>query len=83
MLLKQMNEVVKNLFYTVPNLAGVVEILKKNKTREEKKVNHTSINVSWVTNDDKVRCVNDYMINRAGDTKMRGWATIYIQVISW
>ena len=31
------------------NLAGVVEILKKNKTREEKKVNHTSINVSWVT----------------------------------
>ena len=44
------------------NLAGVVEILKKNKTREEKKVNHTSINVSWVTEDDKVRSVNDYMI---------------------
>ena len=56
------------------NLAGVVEILKKNKTREEKKVNHTSINVSWVTEDDKVRSVNDYMINRAGDTKDRGWA---------
>ena len=56
------------------NLAGVVEILKKNKTREEKKVNHTSINVSWVTSDDKVRCVNDHMINRAGDTKDRGWA---------
>ena len=56
------------------NLAGVVEILKKNKTREEKKVNHTSINVSWVTNDDKVRCINDHMINTSGDTKDRGWA---------
>ena len=56
------------------NLAGVVEILKKNKTREEKKVNHTSINVSWVTEDDKVRSVNDYMINTSGDTKDRGWA---------
>jgi hypothetical protein len=56
------------------NLAGVVEILKKNKTREEKKVNHTSINVSWVTSDDKVRCVKDYMINTSGDTKDRGWA---------
>ena len=45
------------------NLAGVVEILKKNKDREKKEVNHTSINVSWVTSDDKVRAVNDYMIN--------------------
>ena len=56
------------------NLAGVVEILKKNKTREEKKVNHTSINVSWVTSDDKVRAVNDHMINNEGNTKDRGWA---------
>jgi hypothetical protein len=36
------------------NLAGVVEILKKNKEREKKNINHTSIHVSWVTNTDKV-----------------------------
>ena len=30
------------------NLAGVVEILKKNKTKQNKEINHTSINVSWV-----------------------------------
>ena len=51
------------------NLAGVVEILKKNKEREKKNVNHTSINVSWVTNDDKVTTINDIM------KKDRGWAT--------
>tara|TARA_B100000287_G_scaffold383704_1_gene389669 strand:- start:264 stop:1112 length:849 start_codon:yes stop_codon:yes gene_type:complete len=51
------------------NLAGVVEILKKNKERKEKKVNHTSINVSWVSDNDKVRCINDYM-----QPKDRGWA---------
>ena len=51
------------------NLAGVVEILKKNKEREKKNVNHTSIHVSWVTNDDKVTTINDIM------EKDRGWAT--------
>ena len=51
------------------NLAGVIEILKKNKEREKKNVNHTSINVSWVTDDDKVRALNDYM-----KPKDRGWA---------
>jgi len=56
------------------NLAGVVEILKKNKDREKKEVNHTSINVSWVTSDDKVRAVNDHMINNEGNIKDRGWA---------
>jgi hypothetical protein len=56
------------------NLAGVIEILKKNKTREEKKVNHSMISVSWVTSDDKVRAIQDYMINTSGDTKDRGWA---------
>ena len=35
------------------NLAGTIEILKKNKERVEKKVNHSSINVSWCTDDDK------------------------------
>jgi len=50
------------------NLAGVVEILKKNKEREKKNINHTSINVSWVTNDDKVTTINDIM------EKDRGWA---------
>ena len=54
------------------NLAGVVEILKKNKDREKKEVNHTSINVSWVTSDDKVRAVNDHMINNEGNIKDRG-----------
>ena len=56
------------------NLAGVIEILKKNKDREKKKVNHTSINVSWVKEGDKVRAVNDYMLTKAGDIKDRGWA---------
>ena len=56
------------------NLAGIVEIMKKNKTREEKKVNHSLINVSWVTGDDKVRAVQDYMIDLAGKTRDRGWA---------
>jgi len=56
------------------NLAGIVEIMKKNKTREEKKVNHSLINVSWVTSDDKVRAVQDYMIDLAGKTRDRGWA---------
>ena len=51
------------------NLAGVIEILKKNKERKEKKVNHTSINVSWVSDDDKVRCINQHM-----QPKDRGWA---------
>ena len=51
------------------NLAGVIEILKKNKEREKKNVNHTSINVSWVTDDDKVRALNDFM-----KPKDRGWA---------
>jgi len=51
------------------NLAGVVEILKKNKEREKKNINHTSINVSWVTNDDKVTSINDIM-----KPKDRGWA---------
>jgi len=51
------------------NLAGVVEILKKNKERVEKKVNHTSIMVSWVSDDDKVRAINDHM-----QPKDRGWA---------
>ena len=52
------------------NLAGVVEILKKNKERVEKKVNHSSINVSWCTDDDKVRTINSIM-----NPKDRGWAT--------
>ena len=51
------------------NLAGVVEILKKNKEREKKNINHTSINVSWVTKDDKVKSINDIM-----SPKDRGWA---------
>ena len=51
------------------NLAGVVEILKKNKDREKKNINHTSINVSWVTKDDKVTSINDIM-----PPKDRGWA---------
>ena len=51
------------------NLAGVVEILKKNKDREKKNINHTSINVSWVTSDDKVTSINDIM-----QPKDRGWA---------
>ena len=51
------------------NLAGVVEILKKNKDREKKNINHTSINVSWVTSYDKVTSINDIM-----QPKDRGWA---------
>jgi len=50
------------------NLAGVVEILKKNKEREKKNVNHTSIHVSWTTMTDKVTTINDIM------KKDRGWA---------
>ena len=50
-----MNEViVKNLYYTVL-IYYTIEILKKNKERVEKKVNHSSINVSWCTDDDKVK----------------------------
>ena len=52
------------------NLAGVVEILKKNKERVEKKVNHSSINVSLCTDDDKDRTINSIM-----NPKDRGWAT--------
>ena len=51
------------------NLAGVVEILKKNKEREKRTINHTSINVSWVTKDDKVTNLADIMKPRD-----RGWA---------
>ena len=51
------------------NLAGVVEILKKNKTRDKKQVNHTNINVSWCTETDKVRNISDHM-----KPKDRGWA---------
>jgi len=51
------------------NLAGVVEILKKNKEREKKNINHTSIQISWVTKDDKVTSINDIMV-----PKDRGWA---------
>ena len=51
------------------NLAGVVEILKKNKEREKKNINHTSIQISWVTKDDKVTSINDIM-----EPKDRGWA---------
>ena len=51
------------------NLAGVVEILKKNKEREKKNINHTSIQVSWVTNTDKVKTINEIMGTD------RGWAT--------
>ena len=43
------------------NLAGVIEILKKNKDRVKKEINHTSINVSWVTKDDKVTTIQDIM----------------------
>ena len=50
------------------NLSGIVEVLKKNKDREKKNVNHTSIQVSWVTKDDKVKTINDIM------EKDRGWA---------
>ena len=52
------------------NLAGVVEILKKNKEREKKNINHTSIHVSWVTKTDKVTSINEIM-----PPKDRGWAT--------
>ena len=58
------------------NLAGTIEILKKNKERVEKKVNHSSINVSWCTDDDKVRAINDIM-----QPKDRGWATGLLQDI--
>jgi hypothetical protein len=51
------------------NLAGVVEILKKNKEREKKNINHTSIHVSWVTKTDKVKSINELM-----QPKDRGWA---------
>ena len=52
------------------NLSGVIDILKKNKTREKKSVNHTSIHVSWIKKDDKVSSINDIMKPRD-----RGWAT--------
>ena len=51
------------------NLAGVVEVLKRNKDREKKNINHTSIHVSWVTESDKVTSINDIMPPRD-----RGWA---------
>ena len=51
------------------NLAGIVEILKKQGDREKRNINHTSVQVSWVTPDDKVRCINDHM-----QPKDRGWA---------
>ena len=51
------------------NLAGIVEILKKNKEREKKNINHTSVNVSWVTKDDKVTTIQEIMSPRD-----RGWA---------
>ena len=56
------------------NLAGVVEILKKNKEREKKNINHTSIHVSWVTKDDKVSSIKDIMIENDGTQRDRGWA---------
>ena len=52
------------------NLAGVIEIMKKNKEREKKNINHTSIHVSWVTKTDKVTSINEIM-----PPKDRGWAT--------
>jgi hypothetical protein len=51
------------------NLAGVVEVLKRNKDREKKNINHTSIHISWVTESDKVTSINDIMPPRD-----RGWA---------
>ena len=51
------------------NLSGIVDILKKDRTREKKNVNHTSISVSWVKENDKVTNLNDIMKPRD-----RGWA---------
>ena len=51
------------------NLAGIVEILKKNKEREKRNINHTSVNVSWVTKDDKVSSITEIM-----QPNDRGWA---------
>ena len=44
------------------NLAGTIEILKEQKNELRKKVNHSSINVSWCTDDDKVRAINDIIL---------------------
>ena len=51
------------------NLSGVVEILKKNKEREKRNINHTAIQVSWVTKDDKATSIDDIMLPND-----RGWA---------
>jgi len=41
------------------NLAGKVNILKKNKELTQKEVNHTNLNITWVTDNDKAHTLED------------------------
>lgn len=52
------------------NLAGKIQVLKKNKSIVDKEVNQTNLHISWVTKDDKAHCLDDLEIG----VKDRGYA---------
>ena len=52
------------------NVAGIVTILKKDKSKEKKHIQQNSIKVSWIKDDDKSNCIKDVLT----DKKDMGWA---------
>ena len=52
------------------NVAGVVTIIKKDKSKQKKHIQQKSIKISWIKDNDKSNCIND-VLNKKKDP---GWA---------
>lgn len=52
------------------SVAGVATIIKKDKSKQRKHIQQSSIKVSWIKDNDKSNCINDIMLER----KDPGWA---------
>jgi len=52
------------------SVAGVVNIIKKDKSKQRKHVQQNSIKISWIKDNDKSNCVNDVLLKK----KDPGWA---------
>ena len=59
------------------NLKGIVEMIARNGPNYKKNVNHSTIKVSWITEDDKSHSLVDVMVDEDGDKKTpkdHGWS---------
>jgi hypothetical protein len=52
------------------NVSGIVNIIKKDKSKQKKHIQQKSIKISWIKDNDKSNCVNDILTEKRDP----GWA---------